>query len=969
MQMSIDAAFCFPPFRLDLASAQLWRDDQEIILRRKTFAVLVYLVNHPGQLITKDALLDAVWPDVSVSDSMPAVSITELRKALGDDVTTPRFIATVHRRGYRFIGKVTTGAPMERASTPQSVLRGSKAAIVGREDELARLQIWHSRAHEGRRQIIFISGEAGIGKTTFVRLFLDSMTKGVTQIAHGQCIEQYGAGEPYMPVLEALTRLSQVPGGERVAKLLYRFAPTWLAQMPALLTPEQSTRLQVQTQGVTHQRMLREMVQALEALTADAPLVLLLEDLQWSDFSTLELISAVARRSEPARLLILGTHRPVAMLAHDHPLRVMKQELELHNYCEELQLALLNQDDITDYLERRFSTNGMLAFEGLAPVIYERTDGNPLFMVNVVDYFVGAGLLASFHEGSAAGLAESSFSKLIEVPRNIQHMIERNFERLQPEEQKTLGAASVAGMEFSAAAVAAGLERSQAEVEACCTRLAHREQFLTEKKPIVWPDGTVASGFRFHHSLYQEVLYAQLSLDQRVQFHRLIAAREEAGYCERVGEIAAEVAHQYEQANDKSKAIHYFRIAGERAVARGSVVEAEVHYRRALELLTELPQSTDCDRREFSLRIALLNVLWGSKSWAHPDALSAGARLRELALKLGESSQLADIVHIAFLLGSGQIKQARELAERAFLNAEVLANRTSVCAAHAVFGQALLWRAEYMDAEKHFELGILHYEQGDPGEWGLDAYALAPIAHLVLGYPDRAKCLMREALAHVEHCDNLDRIALMHVWASIFFALLLDAPAVVEHAQALKEIANTRPVWIGASDLFMSQALMIEAKWLEGVGYLRKTIAFHDRVCLLSFRGWEMLCESEFLMAERQIDKALVVTAKAVALAEEFAHHRAPALLQRAKLLAEAGIESPAVCEAYHAAIECALNQGAKFYELQATTSFARWLASQGRAIEAQTVLMQSYGWFTEGFDTVALKEAKSLLDDLSTMK
>ena len=209
----------------------------------------------------------------------------------------------------------------------------------------------------------------------------------------------------------------------------------------------------------------------------------------------------------------------------------------------------------------------------------------------------------------------------------------------------------------------------------------------------------------------------------------------------------------------------------------------------------------------------------------------------------------------------------------------------------------------------------------------------------------------------------------MHVWASIFFALLRDAPAVVEHAQALKEIANTRPVWIGASDLFMSQALMIEAKWLEGVGYLRKTIAFHDRVCLLSFRGWEMLCESEFLMAERQIDKALVVTAKAVALAEEFAHHRAPALLQRAKLLAEAGIESPAVCEAYHAAIECALNQGAKFYELQAATSFARWLASQGRAIEAQTVLMQSYGWFTEGFDTVALKEAKSLLDDLSTMK
>jgi AAA ATPase domain len=146
----------------------------------------------------------------------------------------------------------------------------------------------------------------------------------------GHCIQQYGAGEPYMPVLEALSRLGREPGGERVTELLRKFAPTWLAQMPSLLDDVETERLQKAAQGVTQQRMLREMADGLEALAAESPLVLVLEELHWSDFSTLELISAIARRSEPARLLVVGTYRPVEMLAPEHPLRTMKQELELH---------------------------------------------------------------------------------------------------------------------------------------------------------------------------------------------------------------------------------------------------------------------------------------------------------------------------------------------------------------------------------------------------------------------------------------------------------------------------------------------------------------------------------------------------------------------------------------------------------------------------------------------------------------
>jgi DNA-binding winged helix-turn-helix (wHTH) protein len=845
----------FPPFRLDLLNAQLWRGDQEISLRRKTFDVLRYLLDHPGQLVTKAALLDAVWAEVTVSDSMPAICVTELRKALGDQARIPRFIETVHRRGYRFIAKVTTAAAGDATRKLPSVPNSPRPTIVGREHELAQLQGWYSHVLEGQRRVIFVAGEAGIGKTAFVQAFLDSIEqKGAARVGRGQCVEQYGAGEPYMPVLEALSRLGQEPGGKRVIELLDRYAPTWLAQMPALQTPEERVRLQSQTQGVTQQRMLREMAQALEALAAESPLVLLLEDLHWSDFSTLELISAIARRSEPARLLIVGTYRPVEMLASDHPLRTMKQELELHRYCEELRLKLLNEEDVAGYLAKRFSTNGSRRFDSLAPAIHERTDGNPLFMVNVVEYLADAGLLASSNEASAAESAEILRTDRLDAPRSIRQMIERNLERLKPEEQAVLEGASVAGAEFSAASVAAALERPQNEVEACCARLSRHEQFVTGQGPIAWPDGTVAGGFRFHHALYQEVLYGRLPAGHRVQFHQLLAVREETGYGEHAGEVATELAHHYGRANDKNKAIHFFRLAGERAVVRGAVVEAEAHYRRALKLLGELPQAIERDRQELALEMALGGVLWSSKSWSHPDASRAYTRAQELAEKLGETSQIVTVLHglVSFTHGTGQFKLAGELGERMLVAAESSGDRAALCVAHACLGETLIWRAQYVEAQKHLELGSNYYDEADPRELGLigiHAPALAAIVALLLGFPDRARQLANDALRRSERRDDPFWVGLVHMWGGMFCALLRDGRECLEHAQVLRRLAAKQPAFTGLADLNTGRALMLQGSWEEGLGYLRKAIAFHKAVGLVSQLMWQSWMRPNFSSA------------------------------------------------------------------------------------------------------------------------
>jgi DNA-binding winged helix-turn-helix (wHTH) protein len=962
----------FPPFHLDRVNAQLRRGEERISLRRKTFEVLLYLVDHAGQLVTKAALLDAIWSEVTVSDSMPAICVAELRKALGDEAKIPRFIETVHGRGYRFVAKVTSSPPMVAARQPPVAVLGLKPIVVGREDELARLQSWYSHVLEGQRHVIFVTGEPGIGKTTFAQTFLDSIQQeGTARVGRGQCIEQYGGGEPYMPVLEALSRLGREPGGERVVEVLNRFAPTWLAQMPELLAPAERGRLQDQNQGVTQQRMLREMAQALEALAAEAPLVLLLEDLQWSDFSTLELISAIARRSEAARLLIVGTYRPVAFVADEHPLRTMKQELELHRNCEELRLKPLSEQDIAGYLAKRFSSNGSRQSDSLAATIHERTDGNPLFMINVVDYLVDAGLLESSHEARAAESAEILRMDRIEALRSVGQMIERNLERLKPEEQTVLEAASVVGPEFSAAAVAAALERPQNEVEACCARLSRREQFVTGQGSITWPDGTISACFRFHHAMYQEVLYGLLPPGRRVQLHRLIAVREEAGYGERTSEIATELAHHYSLGNDKNKAIHYLRLAGERAVARGAVVEAEGHYRRALELLSKLPQASERDRLELGLQMALGEVLWTSKSWSHPDANRTYTRALELAEKLEEATQTAMVLRALLLsaLGRAQFTLARGLAERMLVAAERSRDRASLYAAHALLGDTLVMHGQYLEAQRNLELARRYHEESNSGELAwieVDAEASAATAALLLGFPERARQQMREVLHRADALHDSYAVGLAHFWGGIFCGLIRDTQGALEHAETLRRLASRHPVWASFADLFTGEALTAQGNSLEGIDYLCKARAICEEMGHTKFLTLAKLGETEFLAGQGRIDEALNLVSDALSEAEGYARLKPPALRRRADLLAQSSADASEVDVAYRAAIDCARGQAAKYYELQASTSYARWLNSQGRSIEAQTLLAEIYGWFTEGFDIPALSEAKALLDDLN---
>ena len=293
-------------------------------------------------------------------------------------------------------------------------------------------------------------------------------------IARGQCIEHYGSGEAYLPVLEALSQLCRQPGGEQIVTLLSRYAPTWLMQMPALVSDSEFEALQRKVQGATRERMLREMAEAIEALTAERSLILMLEDIHWCDPSTLDLLSLLAQRRGPARLFVLATYRPADVVVSGHPLRALKQELQVHGQCEELPLGFLTTTEVTQYLAARFPQHEFPA--ELGRIIHQSTEGSPLFMVNVVEEWVRQGVLSE--SGEQWRLVAHLHDLAAGVPESLRQMIEKQLERLTLEEQHAPETASVVGGEFTTATVAAGLNEQPQRVETWCEGLIRRGQFL-----------------------------------------------------------------------------------------------------------------------------------------------------------------------------------------------------------------------------------------------------------------------------------------------------------------------------------------------------------------------------------------------------------------------------------------------------------------------------------------------------------
>jgi len=562
----------------------LWRGDARLALAPKAFSVLQFLVENAGNLVTQEQLLEAVWPETYVQPEVLRKYILEIRRVLADPAKEPRFVETIPKRGYRFIAEVHEESEPERqtAAAVQAV-----ASLVGRDSELAELSSCLDEVRRGRRQVVFVTGEAGIGKTSLVDTFHARAARdGHVRIARGQCVEGFGGKESYYPVLEAVGLFLRGPGGEGLMSTLAQHAPTWLMQFPSMVSREQREMLRRETLGASHERMLREVCEALEVFAAGQPLILIFEDLHLADESTLDLISALARRRVPACLMVLATYRPEDAIVAGTPLRALKQDLIVHRLCRELGLAPLTPQQVGRYLQTEFQQTGIDS--ELAARIHRNSDGNPLFMVALLEGLERRGWIV--REEGRWRLTVDARELDPGVPDTLQQMLQVQLDQLTTAEQRLLRAASVAGLRFPAWAVAAMTGTGDAAAEQLCESLAARQQFIREAGILEMPDGQASAQYEFKHSLYREVLYDRQPPAQRRQFHLRMAEKAESLGAGRDQALASGMAGHYEAGGDFVRATRQLVANAGSAALRYAHSDAIQSLKHAMELAGHLPK-------------------------------------------------------------------------------------------------------------------------------------------------------------------------------------------------------------------------------------------------------------------------------------------------------------------------------------------------------------------------------------------
>ena len=633
----------FEEFRLDTTNHCLWRGGGRASLTPKAFDVLRYLVEHAGRLVTQEEILEALWQDTYVNPEGIRKYVLEIRKVLGDRPQQSRFIETVPKRGYRFLAKVTEEKVFEDPVPPAPFASTIAGNVVGREAEFGELARRLANARRGNREVVFVTGEAGIGKTTLTDVFEKTTLRPAgLRVARGQCIEGFGGKEAYYPMLEAIGCLVRGREAAFWAEWLARVAPTWLLQFPVLIKADTRESLQREVLGGTRERMVREFCELLEGASSDTPLTVILEDLHWADAPTLDLISAVARRREPAKLLLVATYRPVDVVLSQSPLKALKQDLLVRNLCHEIAVERLEESDVAEYLSRGFGNHTFPA--DLVSLIHHNSGGNPLFMDAIVRDIVKKGLIAQ--RGGTWALAVPLADVYPGIPDTLQQLLEIQFEQLTPDERRVLESGSVGGERFSLWAAAAITEIAPESLEETCERLAGRKLFIRFSGIHYGPDGIDSPHYEFMHSLYRQALYRQLSTTSRARMHRRLG---EAlmPICESGRrELAAELAVHFEEARQPERAARLWIMAAENATRLFSHRQSIQILKRALELVRATPADTRVGLEVETLqRIGDLHFALGEMS----DSAASYSAAAELAATAGlQLVQLGALVRLSF---------------------------------------------------------------------------------------------------------------------------------------------------------------------------------------------------------------------------------------------------------------------------------------------------------------------------------
>jgi class 3 adenylate cyclase/tetratricopeptide (TPR) repeat protein len=872
-----------------------------------------------------------------------AIRLEEIGPLQGPDTTRPQ-------TAYKVLGRVSQSAGLGWQG------RRMRRVFVGREREMSTLHALLAQVENGHGQVVGIAGEPGIGKSRLLYEFRQQVQHTSCSYLAGRCVS-YGQATPYLPLLALLHQACGLTDSDTTEEVITKVRRSlqavgmepeeWGPYLLRLLGRAGHTaHFDTLSPQTLRARTFETLLQMQLHASHQRPLLLEVEDVHWIDPTSEEWLMALVERLAGAPLLLLLSYR-----AGYQPAWMGK------SYATQLALQRLTADESRHIV--RVVLQMRSGSEDLVQTIEAKGEGNPFFL----------------EELAQAVVEQGDAHPTLVLPETVQAVLATRLDRLPPEAKTLLQVAAVVGREVSVPLLQAVTALAEAPLHQCLTRLQEAE-FFYEARPV--PELVYA----FKHALTQEVAYQSLFRSTRQQYHRQIAELLVRQFPDMVETQPEVLAHHYTKAGLNEQAVPYWQRAGERAAARSAHREAVTHCTRGLEVLKLLPDTSVHAGYELGLHLALGASLLSLRGPSAPEMEPVWTRARELCEQVGDTAQLSKVLTglSAFHGLRGQLQAALERAEDILWLAQRAHDDFLHCVAHYRMGFALFFRGVLVPARSNFEqaLALDASQQYASQQYsdrellgGFQDHVVSCLSHLtlsliVLGYPDQAVTRIREALTRAQEIAHPYSQVYALVHAVHVHELRREVQAVQEHVEAMIAICEEQEFtfWLAIGRLYRGWVLIAQGYGEEGVAQMRQGIPPSERLMAPYLRA--LLAEAH--ATRERTEEGWAVLAEVLDEVNQGKGRFYAAELYRLKgelLLRQAMTNAQQAETCFQQALDLARQSQAKWWELRTAMSLSRLWQHQGRRDAACQLLAEVYGWFTEGFDTADLQEARALLHEL----
>lgn len=904
-----------------------------------------------------------------------------------------------------------------------------RSVFVARERELSMLNEFLNAAIIGRGQVVFITGGPGRGKTSLMREFARHAQAAYSNLilAGGKGNAFTGVGDPYLPFREALSMLTsdveahwveETMSREQVRRLWHllpfavralvelgpdligtflngtsllararAYAPTgpgWLIHLEKLMERKASFP---QDPSLQQTALFQQYVRVLQALSHHRPLLLLLDDLQWADLGSIDLLYHLGQVLANLPILILGAYRPedvaLGRPSQDagswerHPLEALVNESRGRIKSSEIDLDRAND---THFVNALLDTEPNQLSAKFRDRLHQQTQGHPLFTIELLRGMQERGDLILDEMGRWVEGATLDWETL---PPAVAAVIAERIERLDISSQLALQVASVEGEVFTAEVLAQILGMDESEMVELLSGELSRQHRLVRAKGFRRLNNRRLSRYQFRHILFQRYLYNHLDPIEQAYHHERVGRILEMfyeGQTEVLKAIAPQMARHFQKAGIVDKAVDYLHQAGDRALKMSAYKEAIDYLSEALALLASLPASLKNTQSELAIRLTLAMPLQSVKGYAAPEVGLLYTRMRELCNQVGETSLLFPVLWLAhsYYTVRAELQMAIEVAQHLLSLAENANDPVLVAMAHWALGWVHRCRGEFEPARTHLKQVIDWYDPQrhhfltflyaqDPG---VVCRSQLSIVLWMLGYPDQALRCSQEALALAQEVSHPFSIAFAQLVCTSVYSFRLNAPMTQQMAEILIELSTEHGFshWLALGNWFRGFALIQQGQVDQGITQALQGMADYQATGAALDYSLYLAGLIEGYMKAGRIETALSALAEDLVFIEKTGERYGEALLHKLKgeLLQIRAVDEAEIEKCFWQGIEVARQQHAKSLELRVTITLCRLWQKQGKLKEARQLLTEIYDWFTEGFDSGDLKQARDLLRELS---